>query len=189
MLPSLPITAARITVPCTCAVLAIAGYAGSTFLYKFPWITPDETLMRDTATLGIMAVLPIIPPITPPMLPPGTPPGTPPTTPDIIGGGASSSLIISTFLGILVGVRSCPFTMSVCTCRTWTTAAGGGGGGGGGGATSAVFRNILGNASVNNKGSNTMNPMIPNCTRKENIVVAFLLSLSLPPDSIRLSSN
>ena len=36
----------------------------------------------------------------------------------IAGGGASSSLIISTFLGILVGVRSWLFTISVCTCFT-----------------------------------------------------------------------
>jgi hypothetical protein len=31
--------------------------------------------------------------------------------------------------------------------------------------------------------------MIPICTMKEKSVVAFLLSFSFPPDSIRLSSN
>ena len=61
--------------------------------------------------------------MTPPMEPPGTPPGTPPTTPAdaMAGGGASSSLIICTFLGILVGVRSSPLTISVWICFTTLT--------------------------------------------------------------------
>src|SRR5271163_524525 len=104
----------------------------------------------------------IMPPITPPICPPGTPPGTPPTTPlaAITGGGASSSLIIWIFCGILVGVRNCPFTMSVCTCLTTctTAAGGGGGGGGGGGATRNVINCVLGRASVNSSGINTRIP-------------------------------
>src|SRR5712692_9012914 len=136
-----------------------------------PWVTPDETRMRCTATLGTAALDEMIEPITPPMLPPGTPPGTPPTTP-MDGGGASSSLIISTFFGILVGVRSCPFTMSVCTVLTmWTSAGGGGGGGGGGGATRNVIVSPLGSASVNSSGIRTMTPMIAAFTPKEKSVV------------------
>src|SRR5436305_14450002 len=106
-----------------------------------PWVTPCEIRTRETATLGTATGVELmIPPITPLSDPPGTPPGTPPTTPAICGGGASSSLIISTFFGILVGVRSWLLTMSVSTCFTLTTAArGGGGGGGGGGATRKVI--------------------------------------------------
>src|SRR5579863_9075224 len=145
--------------------------------------------MRCGLMVGMKPVLLTIPLITPFIEPPGTPPGTPPTTPEVIGGGASSSLIISTFLGILVGVRSCPFTMSVCTCLTICTSAGGGGGGGGGGATSAIINCALGKASVNSSGIRTMKPIIPTCTKKENIVVAPLLVFNFPPDSIKLSSN
>ena len=94
----------------------------------------------------------MIPPITPPNEPPGTPPGTPPITPAVvIGGGAASSLIIATFSGILVGVRSWPFIISVWTTLTTLTgmaAGGGGGGGGGGGATRKVINCCLGSASV-----------------------------------------
>src|SRR4051812_36210309 len=104
-----------------------------------------------------------MPPRTPPIWPPGTPPGTPPTTPvAIIGGGASSSLIIWTLSGILVGVRNWPLIMSVCTCFTTCTGAaagGGGGGGGGGGATSSVADNAFGSASVNNNGISTNTPI------------------------------
>src|SRR5258708_22092932 len=145
--------------------------------------------MRCGLMVGTAVLVEMIEPITPFIEPPGTPPGTPPTTPEVIGGGASSSLIISTFLGIFVGVRSCTFTMSVCTCLTMWTSAGGGGGGGGGGATSDIAAVKLGNASVNNNGIKTMNPIIPTCTRKENIVVAPLLVFNFPPDSMRLSSN
>src|SRR5205085_11724036 len=120
------------------------------------------------------------------------PPGTPPTTPaDATGGGASSSLIICIFSGILVGVRNCPLTISVCTCFTILTgaAAGGGGGGGGGGATRNVINCVLGKASVNSSGSNTRTPISATCNTNEKTVVAPRFVLSLPPDSIRLSSN
>src|SRR6202167_4939046 len=103
----------------------------------------------------------MIPPITPPICPPGMPPGTPPTTPaDITGGGASSSLIIWTFSGILVGVRNWFLIILVCTCFTILTgaAAGGGGGGGGGGATRKVINCVLGRASVNSSGISTRTP-------------------------------
>src|SRR5579872_7500111 len=132
-------------------------------------------------------------PMTPPIEPPGTPPGTPPTTPAeaMTGGGASSSLIISTFLGILVGVRSSPFTMSVCTTLTTftTAAAGGGGGGGGGGATRRNMVVPLGKASVKISGTSTMTPMIMNSIPNETNDVQPRFVFSLPPDSIRLSSN
>src|ERR671938_577727 len=119
-----------------------------------PVLTPEDTRTRCGvaifgATVGVaLSTLPITPPIDPP----GTPPGTPPTTPVVAatGGGASSSLIICTFLGIFVGVRSSPFTISVWICFTTLTgaAAGGGGGGGGGGATSMNIVVPLGKASV-----------------------------------------
>src|SRR5215467_77804 len=80
--------------------------------------------------------------------PPSTPPTTPPTTP-VLGGGASSSVIIETFLGILLGVRSSPFTISLTRGTVFTTGAGGGGGGGGGGgATIAAISNRVGRPSV-----------------------------------------
>src|SRR5438477_10392672 len=154
MLPSCPITAANTTLPWTRAVRASGGYVGLTFLITSPAVTPCDTRTRCTATFGTaIGVELMIPPITPPIWPPGTPPGTPPTTPAdaITGGGASSSLIISTFLGILVGVRNAPLTMSVCTTlttRCGTAAGGGGGGGGGGGATRNVINCCFGRASV-----------------------------------------
>src|ERR1035438_618474 len=96
---------------------ASGGEVGLTLRIRSPEDTPDETRTRvgvaifGTATGVELRTLPITPPIDPP----GTPPGTPPTTPveAMTGGGASSSLIISIFLGILVGVRNSPFTMSV----------------------------------------------------------------------------
>src|SRR5579859_708528 len=96
---------------------ASGGYVGLTLRINSPDDTPEETRTRcgvailGTATGVELSTLPITPPIDPP----GTPPGTPPTTPvaAIAGGGASSSLIISTFFGILVGVRSSPLMMSV----------------------------------------------------------------------------
>src|SRR5580692_13138632 len=115
---------------------ASGGYAGGTLRIRRPVLTPDDTRTRvgvaifGTATGVELSTLPITPPIDPP----GTPPGTPPTTPvTAICGGASSSFRFSrTFLGILVGVRNSPFTMSLWICfTTWTAAAGGGGGGGG----------------------------------------------------------
>src|SRR4051812_35154345 len=130
-----------------------------------------------------------MPPITPFIWPPGTPPGTPPTTP-MDGGGASSSLMISTFFGIFVGVRSCPFTMSVCTTLTTRTAAGGGGGGGGGGgAASGIISWGGGRALGENKGNKTMDPMMTASKIKEKVVVLPRAVFSFPPDSIRLSSN
>src|ERR1700722_14891000 len=132
-------------------------------------------------------------PMTPPIDPPGTPPGTPPTTPveAIVGGGASSSLIISIFLGILVGVRNSPFTMSVWTTFTiFTTAAGGGGGGGGGGgATRNVINRVRGRASVKISGTRIMTPMIMNSMMNAKSDVRPRLVFSLFPDSMRLSSN
>src|SRR5438067_4094281 len=135
-----------------------------------------------------------MPPITPPICPPGTPPGTPPTTPPvaIAGGGASSSLIIWTFSGILVGVRSWPLTISVCTVLTTFTGAaagGGGGGGGGGGATRKVINCCLGRASVNKSGIRTKSPTRNTCSTMESAVVTPRFVFSLPPDSRRLSSN
>src|SRR6185437_166625 len=80
--------------------------------------------------------------------------------------------------------------MSVCTCRTmWTGAAGGGGGGGGGGATRNVVNCCLGSASVINSGIRTRMPTNMACNPKEIAAVLPRLVLSLPPDSIRLSSN
>src|SRR5438270_4427603 len=70
-----------------------------------------------------------------------------------------------------------------------TAAGGGGGGGGGGGATRKVINCCLGKASVNNSGNRTRTPTRKNWKIKEIKVVAPRLVLSLPPDSIRLSSN
>ncbi len=161
-----------------------------------PECTPDETRTRcgvaifGTATGVELSTLPI----TPPIEPPGTPPGTPPTTPveAMTGGGASSSLIIWTFLGILVGVRSSPLTISVWmtfTILTGAAAGGGGGGGGGGGATRESVVLLFGKASVKISGISTMTPMIMNWMGNETIDVHPRFVFSLPPDSIRLSSN
>src|SRR5581483_4987154 len=123
----------------------------------------------------------------------GTPPGTPPTTPPaaMLGGGASSSLIICTFSGIFVGVRSCPFCNSLWTLTTLIGAAagGGGGGGGGGGATRNVISCCFGRASVNKSGISTRIPMRTTWMRNDTVVVTPRFDLSLPPDSMRLSSN
>src|SRR6476661_7398476 len=145
-----------------------------------PAVTPCETRTRCTATFGTaIGVELMMPPITPFIWPPGTPPITPPTTPDI-GGGASSSLIISTFLGILVGVRSWLLTTSVSTTlMTLTGAAGGGGGGGGGGAARNVMVIALGSASVNISGIRIMMMMIPTCKTTANAVVRPRLVFNL----------
>src|SRR5262252_4021235 len=104
MVPVLLIVACKTTSPCTWAILAIAGYGGSLPSILLPAATPPEIRsFIGAATLGGGAVELIRPPITPPADPPGTPPTTPPTTP-VLGGGASSSVIIETFLGILLGV-------------------------------------------------------------------------------------
>src|SRR6266446_5968496 len=68
-------------------------------------------------------------------------------------------------------------------------AAGGGGGGGGGGATRNVINCVLGKASVYRSGMRIRTPSRIICKTNENNVVAPRLVLSLPPDSIRLSSN
>src|SRR5215467_1706875 len=161
-----------------------------------PWVTPCETRTRcGVAAFGTATGVELImPPITPPICPPGTPPGTPPTTPPaaIVGGGVSSSLIICTFSGILVGVRSCPFMMSLCTVFTTLTGAaagGGGGGGGGGGATKKVINCCLGRASVNRSGINTRIITRNICKMNDSIVVHPRFVFNLPPDSRRLSSN
>src|ERR1051326_3641696 len=123
-----------------------------------------------------------MPPMTPPNCPPGIPPGTPPTTPPvaIIGGGASSSLIISTFCGILVGVRSWPvLSMSVSICLTTFTgcaAAGGGGGGGGGGATRKVSNWALGSSSVNSRGTISIKPTATQLKINDSVVANVLRS-------------
>src|SRR3954452_15163975 len=102
-----------------------------------PCVTPADTRTRcGVATLGTATGVELmIPPSTPFIDPPATPPVTPPITPPAAGGGCSSSLIIATFCGILVGVRSWPLSISLTTFFTCTcgAAAGGGGGGGGGG--------------------------------------------------------
>src|SRR5438874_9143905 len=129
------------------AVFASGGYVGCTLRIRLPSVTPCDTRIRcGAATFGRLAVEPIMPPITPLSAPPGTPPATPPIIP--VEGGASSSLIIFTFSGILVGVRRAPFSISVSILVTFTTAAGGGGGGGGGGATKKVVIICEGSASV-----------------------------------------
>src|SRR5580765_4987574 len=97
---------------------AICGYVGVTSWILRPSATPDDTRnFCGVATLGGGAADPIMPPITPPADPPGTPHTTPPTTP-ALGAGAASSSIILTTLGILVGVRREPSTISLtfCTC-------------------------------------------------------------------------
>src|SRR5271157_4538145 len=115
-----------------------------------------------------------MPPITPPVEPPGMPPGTPPGTPPAPrSGGASSSLIIWTLLGILVGWRNSPLTISLCIFTTLIAAAagGGGGGGGGGGATRKVINCVLGNASVYIRGIRIRMQMRKTCRANERIVV------------------
>src|SRR6266481_4346897 len=115
----------------------------------------------------------MIPPITPPTWPPGSPPGTPPTTPPVvaIGGGASSSLIIWTLDGILLGVRSRPYAILLVTFTTFAAdgvdATGGGGGGGGGGASRRVSNCCLGSTSVNHNGSKSRRPIRNNCKTNE----------------------
>src|SRR5208283_934045 len=193
MVPSLPINACSTTVPCTRACRARGGYIGCTLWINNPCETPWETRTRcGVAALGTtVGVLPITLPSTPPMAPPGTPPGTPPTTPTAPVGGGSSSLIISIFFGIAVGVRNWPLSNSVWgfVICTGTAAGGGGGGGGGGGATRNVISCCLGSASVKINGNNTRTPINKICSTNEMAVVAPRFVLSLPPDSTRLSSN
>src|SRR6266481_6558892 len=137
----------------------------------------------------------MIPPITPPTWPPGSPPGTPPTTPPVIatGGGASSSLIIWTLDGILLGVRSRPYAILLVTFTTFAAdgvdAAGGGGGGGGGGASRRVSNCCLGSTSVNHNGSKSRRPIRNNCKTNEKIVDHVLLLRCATLESSRLSSN
>src|SRR5437879_37068 len=68
-------------------------------------------------------------------------------------------------------------------------AAGGGGGGGGGGATRNPNCIDLGKASVKISGISTITPMIMNWIRNDTTDVHPRAVFSLPPDSIRLSSN
>src|SRR6266853_418108 len=187
--PDLLMVACSVTSPWMCAIRAICGYAGWTSWIFNPSATPEDTRsFCGVATFGGGAAEPIMPPITPLAEPPGTPPTTPPVTP--VFGGTSSSVIILTCFGILVGARRAPSTISLTLCTCWICgAAGGGGGGGGGGATSQVVSCPLGSASVKIKGSSTKNPTSPSCTSVEIKPVHFWLVLILPPDSIRLSSN
>src|SRR5271166_3530393 len=113
-----------------------------------------------------------MPPITPPSCPPGMPPGTPPTTPPPpgIGGGASSSLIICTFCGILVGVRSWPpesKSLSICFMILAACCAGGGGGGGGGGAIKKVSNCDLGSSWVKYNGNRRRTPINKHCKKND----------------------
>src|SRR6476661_589145 len=80
--------------------------------------------------------------------------------------------------------------MSVSIFATFTPAAGGGGGGGGGGgAARNVIVIALGNASVNISGIRIKMPTMTASRMNETNVVLPRLVFSLPPDSIRLSSN
>src|ERR1700675_4452284 len=106
--PSLVMIACSMTVPETCAVLAIAGYNGITCRTSEAARTLPPPRTGAGADFGgggkFEPTPPIMPPRTPPADPPGTPPGTPPTTPTApTSGGISSSLIMFTFLGITVG--------------------------------------------------------------------------------------
>src|SRR5947209_2929111 len=118
MLPLLLIVACSTTAPEMRAALAIAGYCGLAPEVLLPAATPPEIRIGPAGlaavTFGTLAAeAPTIPPITPPSAPPGTPPDTPPTTPAAAAcGGASSSLIILILSGILVGVRSAPWSRS-----------------------------------------------------------------------------
>src|ERR1700756_52799 len=175
---------------------------GSTRWISKPLITPGETRTRCTgAGLGLnkagaearLEVEPMIPPITPSNCPPGIPPGTPPTTPPVIvGGGTSSSLIIWTFAGILLGARSRPYAMLLATFTTLgrdaVDAAGGGGGGGGGGTISKVTNCSLGSTSVNHNGSKSKKPITRHCKINEKTVDHVLL-LRPTVESSKLSSN
>src|SRR5437016_5514568 len=158
-----------------------------------PSITPEDTFLGPVGLGaggggGAAEVTKL--PITPPTVPPGTPPTTPPMTPEFAGGGASSSTMCSIFLGILLGVRSWSFTISLTRWTTWGGAGGGGGGGGGGGAMiNNAFNCPFGRASVKISGSSTKMPTSPTCTRNEAEAVHFAFVRSLPPDSIKLSSN
>src|SRR5260370_5479072 len=137
----------------------------------------------------------MIPPITPSSCPPGIPPGTPPTTPPVIatGGGASSSLIIWTLDGILLGVRSRPFAILLVTFTTFAAdgvdAAGGGGGGGGGGASRRVTNCCLGSTSVNHNGSKSRRPIRNNCKTNDRRVDHVLLLRCATLESSRVTSN
>src|SRR4029077_1805987 len=87
---------------------------------------------------------------------------------------------------------SWPLTRSLWIClttRTGAAAGGGGGGGGGGGATRKVISCVLGSAFVKISGISTRTPTSNACKTNEIAVVAPRFVLSLPPDSIRLSSN
>src|SRR5467141_1532231 len=168
-----------------------------------PLVTPCEMCTRCTVGTGLdkvgaaarLELELMIPPITPLNSPPGIPPVTPPTTPPFVatGGGASSSLIIWTFDGILLGVRSHPFAILLVTFTTFAAdgvdAAGGGGGGGGGGASRKVSNCCLGSTSVNHNGSKSKRPIRNNCKTNERRVARVLLLRCATPESSRLSSN
>src|SRR5690242_3557424 len=121
------------------AILASGGYSGVGRNISLADSTCPPTRIRLGVAAfggggggGALPTPPIMPPITPPALPPGTPPGTPPTTPTLAcGGGAASSLIMRTVLGITVGAFMISSTVTRRITRTGAAAGGGGGGGGG----------------------------------------------------------
>src|SRR5258706_3159509 len=147
MAPFLLMVACNCPEPEMRAARAMGGYCGVTLLISKPVATPEDTrIFWGVATLGGGVFMALN---TLPITPPGTPPATPPGTPMLVeGAGVSSSTILTTLLGILVGVRSAPSTILLCTCLITTVAGGGGGGGGGGGATRKVVRDARGSASV-----------------------------------------
>jgi hypothetical protein len=117
-------------------------------------------------------------------------PGTPPTTllGTATGGGASSSFIILTLVGILLGVRSSPFVISL---MTFTTLAAGAAGACGAGVVVAFLETCccLGSTSVNHNGIRIRKLRNPHCSSNE-ISFANVLRLRCPLlASSRLSSN
>src|SRR4051812_23084144 len=104
--PFLLLTACSTTAPWMRAGFAMLGYWGLLWVIRLPAVRPPDTRPRcGVAPLGTDRGVEVrMRPMTPPICPPGAPPGTPPTTPatPVEGGGASSSVIILTFSGILV---------------------------------------------------------------------------------------
>src|ERR1700728_1513180 len=156
--PSFEMIACSVTVPDTCAVLAIFGYAGVTCFSSDAACTSPPTLIRAGAAAGGGGG-------GPPAVP--TPPNTspvPPATPAVSDGatdGGASSFATSICFGITVGA-SIWFTANVFCGACFTTACcGGGGGAGGGGATRNVFITPVGSVCVYMSGISKSAPRIP----------------------------